>query len=328
MKTSLVLGVNGQDGSYMAEELISRGHMVIGIGRQIESRWISPSSQFRYLHADLSDIQAYETILNKLSPDVVCHFAAVHGSSGFSYLDQWKRAFTVNAMITQATLEYQRKQKSDCSLYFLSSSKVFKNTPGNLVNESSERSPNCLYSISKNFSTDLIQYYRREHGLKASVFWTFNHESPRRGNSYFVPTIVGGLAGALLHDPSPIMVQSLDFNCDWGSAQEYMNIIADVIDKDIADDFVLATGRPMFARQLVENLFAQFGLTGSKHVHTSNNEKLGSDTALLVDTTHIFRTIGRKPRIKIEDVCLDILRNNHPEALRDYLGSKETNLSC
>ena len=102
-RTTLVLGVNGQDGSYLAETLLAKGYRVVGVGRQQESRWVDPErDNFEYVECDLMDLDAFEVVLRSVVPHFAFHFAAVHGSSGFPYEDVWKAAHVVNTLSLHA----------------------------------------------------------------------------------------------------------------------------------------------------------------------------------------------------------------------------------
>jgi GDPmannose 4,6-dehydratase len=311
MKKCLLLGVNGQDGSYAAEAFLARGFEVFGIGRQDQSRWLQPQPRFQYIKADLLKVDVFQNILSEVSPDILCLFAALHGSSGFSYEAHWQSNLTVNGLITQASLEFLRTKKTKSSLYYLSSSKVFAPDLVGFLSETSPRTPNCLYSIAKNLSTNLIHYYREKYGVSASVIWTFNHESPRRGSDYFIPNVVGALAQALQGIESSVTLESLDFWCDWGSAREFMGLIVDLAECDISDDFILATGRPVWARDLVETLFSKFNLNYKDHITVRIQERLREGPDQRADLTKLLACLGRSPVEKIEDVCFDILKINY-----------------
>src|ERR1041384_4555399 len=96
MRSALVLGVNGQDGSYLAERLLARDYSVIGIGRQAQSRYVEPDTRFRYVALDLVDVAALERLLATIAPDLAFQVAAVHGASGFRYEPVWQQMMAVN----------------------------------------------------------------------------------------------------------------------------------------------------------------------------------------------------------------------------------------
>jgi len=110
-RTALILGVNGQDGSYLAECLIKSGWSVVGVGRQSLLRKEIKELPIKYFKLDLSNIENYEELLMAVKPDVIFHTAAVHGSSGFEYESNWKDSHMVNTLSLHATLEYIRKLK-------------------------------------------------------------------------------------------------------------------------------------------------------------------------------------------------------------------------
>lgn len=311
MKKCLVLGVNGQDGSYVAEELITRGYKVYGIGRQKESKWVKDSDRFSYIPLNLCDIDAYNVVLKEISPDIICHFAATHGSAGFIYEAHWQENLTVNSIITQATLEFQRVSRPDSYLYYLSSSKAFADIQLGLIDENTTRTGSCLYSIAKNLSTDLIYYYRNKHSLHACVFWTFNHESPRRGDTFFIPSIVRVLAHALKGQANQLSVNTLDFWCDWGGAREYMSIIADLVQKNCITDMIIATGQPIYARNFVEKLFAHFQLNANDYILSAEKIDRSSLEPVTADISRLKKELNIKPIVTIQEICFEILEEKY-----------------
>ena len=220
---SLVLGVNGQDGSYLAESLIALGRQVIGVGRQETSKYIKDSEYFTYKQLDIANTQELVIFLDELSPTKIYHLAAIHGAAGFKYEDKWIETHSVTTLSVHAILEYLRL-KGAGSLIYTSSSKAFGESPPPIVSENTKRISSCIYSIAKNSATDLIHYYRAKYGVCASVLWTFNHESSRRGIEYFIPKIVNCLASALQNSGHTTEVYTLNFHCDWSDAAEFMDL--------------------------------------------------------------------------------------------------------
>ena len=119
-RLALVLGVNGQDGSYLAESLLARGWSVHGAGRQAESRWLDVAKNFTYHELDLNDIGALSALLKTLRPGFIFHMAAVHGASGFSYEDHWLETHAVNTLAAHAVLEHLRCDAPDGAMIYIS----------------------------------------------------------------------------------------------------------------------------------------------------------------------------------------------------------------
>jgi len=308
----LVLGVNGQDGSYLADHLLSRGYLVIGVGRQTKSKWVSDHPNFSYISVNLEDIDQFEFLMRDIRPDLVYHFAATHGSAGFEYENYWKDAHHVNTMVTHAILEYARKRSgSACKLIYASSTKAFSPRGKDQISESSDRQSTCIYSITKNAATDLIFYYRKNHKINSSVIWLANHESPRRNDSFFIPRVVSILASSLANGSHQETVHDLDFWCDWGDASEYMSIVIDIAEKAIGNDFVLATGEAKWAADFVNNLFLKYGLTASNHIIPSHKSNAAKDSWISIDVSYLKNIIGRYPSHDLYQVCEEILGVNH-----------------
>ena len=309
---ALVLGVKGQDGSYLAEQLLQDGWLVTGVGRQAQPRRIvaaRPGFQYRFL--DMTDDRALSTLLLESRPSAIFHFAAVHGSAGFDYESHWRDVHTVNSLSVHAVLEHMRRNAPDAVFVYASSSKVFNTSAGGVINEHSPRTSTCIYSTTKNAATDLIGYYRKEHHLKASVVWPFNHESPRRGSSYFVPRVVSHLAGALL-DPGYVgEIASLSFWSDWSDARDFMAATVSIATQAPGRDFVLASGTTVWAEEFVADLFNQFGLSHQKHLKVKFPPESPRPPAYAVDVSTLQQHITCPQMRSPFAIATDILRTNH-----------------
>lgn len=312
----LVTGVNGQDGSFFAEEMLLRGNQVVGIGRQSESRWVPAQQRFQYIPLNLAESLNFGRVLESHAPDGIFLAAATHGSSGFSYETRFRDAHAVNILLAQEALEYARLVNPRARIFYLSSSKVFAPTESNVISENSVRFSNCLYSMAKNYATDLIDYYRRVHKVRASVYWLFNHESYRRPIDYFIPKLASAIARGLSGDRRPTQFEKLDFYCDWGSAGEFMRAIADLADREVDDDFVIATGRNTLGRDLVADLFAEFQLGKDVYPEVTGISVHVPGVELQADVSRLHGQLGWLPARPIKDEIVEILRRNYPEEYR------------
>lgn len=310
----MVLGVNGQDGSYLAEHLLSAGHWVWGIGRQPQSKWLAAHGRYIYLPRDLSDSSGLLSLLHELRPDAIFHLAAVHGAAGFLYEEHWIEAHQVNTLAAHAALEFLRRHRQDGVFIYASSSKVFDVPPPGIISETSARRSTCIYSTTKNAATDLIHYYRSRHSVNAGVAWTFNHESVRRGDQYFIPRIVGILARAIMSKGVQGNVATLHFWCDWGAASEYMRIVGDLAGRAPGRDFVIATGAVHWAADFVRELFARYGLRAEDHVIEQLPPPANRPGANGVDLANLRAAIGYAPKRTIYEICDEILRYKYPDA--------------
>jgi len=314
--TCLVVGVNGQDGSYLAEDLIRRGYFVLGVGRQASSKWIEVSKSFRYFQVDLNQPEKVVDILKQYLPDKIFYLAATHGSANFNYDDFWLEAHTVNTIIPHTFLNFIKKEKPSTRFFFISSSKVFACADGQVINEHSKRESKSIYAITKNAAVDLIEYYRVKYKINASVFFAFNHESPRRSVDYFFPKIIELLSKSIIDSHYVAQIDHLNFWCDWGDASEYMSIVADVADQDIMENFILATGSTVWARDFVQKLFSRYSLDYKNHIEELNPNEGIKNKPWRADISGIQRAIGRKPTKDLYLISDEILGTNYPEIFK------------
>ncbi len=310
MRKALVIGSNGQDGTFIVKHLLGEKYNVIGIGRQEESRWKINSPLFTYYQADLCRTDILSEPLNSLRPDLIFHVAAVHTSAGGNYESQFNDVLKVNVASVYTVLEYLRLNPNSSFIY-ASSSKVFGDPLPSFINEETPLKNQCLYSISKNTAYHLIDYYRNQYGVRASVIYLFNHESELRPNSFFIPIVLNCLVSALNDSKHVTQINTLNFYCDWGSAEEYMSIIIELIEKAPSEDFVLASGVCTYARNLVRDIFKAYGLNYELHFKERVYSNDSPNNPYTVDLTKLERCLHRTPRISIYDVCKRILAKNY-----------------
>lgn len=311
MRRSLVIGVNGQDGSYLAEHLLAQGSEVVGIGRQDASRYVPREPRYTYHQLDLTQPDALAHALAEVRPDRIYHLAALHGASGFVYEDKWQDALAVNLGSVHVCLEHIRLAAPATRLLYASSLKAFGTPPPEVICEATPRRSSCLYSITKNAATDLIDYYRSHHRVRASVLYLLNHESPRRPANYMLPSMVALLASAIEGKRPAGRLRSLDFACDWGSSAEYMALGCRLLEDNRNQDYVMATGRTLTGEELLSALFARAGLDWRACVEL--DKPVGSEpiAAYRADISRLVEVLGAGPRSSAIDVALWILKERH-----------------
>lgn len=307
----MILGVNGQDGSYLAEHLLSLGWNIYGISRQVESAYIKSHERYKYISFDLlSSAKERKQLIDDIAPDWIFHVAAIHGASGFEYEKVWQQALQVNTATVHDCLEYIRNNNNQARLGYMSSLKVFGSVAPKLINEDNEKIGSCLYSITKNTSSDLIEYYRSKYGIRASIFYVFNHDSPRRPLEFFLPRLCNAVASALKGKGS-VKLRSLDFSCDWGSAKEFMQIAIEAIGSEINQDYVIASGKTWIASELVEAIFSHYGLEWQNHLLLE--KPAGSEPIKMysADLSKLKNNLNRIPKNDALEVARWILRENY-----------------
>lgn len=310
---ALVIGVNGQDGSYLAEHLLSLGWRVTGLGRQTASRYIPDGTPgYTYVAANLSrDRDALPALLTSSRPDRIYHVAAIHGASGFVYEDHWQDALQVNVGSVHQILEYIRTAHPGARLLYASSAKAFDAHPPPITHERLQRHSTCLYSITKNASADMISYYRNQHGARATALFLFNHESPRRPGHYVLPRITEMLANAMRGQPSREPLRTLNFACDWGNSAEFMALGARLLEAGDNQDYVMATGRTWTGLDFTRELFARAGLNWCDHVAIEEPVDEAFAAPFRADISRMISVLGHGPQQSALDVAAWILSEKH-----------------
>jgi GDPmannose 4,6-dehydratase len=295
MPHSMVLGANGQDGSYLVDCLLNRGHHVVGIGRSPSSFYIVDHARFRYVSLDVGVPNALADLLS-----------AIHGPSGFQYEPVWQSMMAVNVGSVHTILEHARTKARDLRVVFAGSSKIFPSPLSGRVNEDTTARGSCLYSISKIASRDLMAYYRRCFGIPTTNLILFNHESPRRALNYVFPKLVDAVASALGGSQQKSVVRTLDFKIDWSAADELMDIVVDIAQNSEAPELVLASGHTWEGRDAVDRLFAHYGMDWTRHIEVAVSG-LDASPQFCVDLERLSKAIGRVPKKSIFDIANDIM---------------------
>lgn len=306
MPCSLVLGVNGQDGSYVAESLLRRGHKVVGVGRDVASRYVSGVPNFRYVNLDLRDSNALTSLVEEVMPDFAFHFAAVHGAAGFQYEPVVGDMFATNVVALHVLLEFARVSKPSTRIVYAGSSKIFPAPLEGVISENSPARSTCLYSIGKMAARDLIFQYRKQHNVMATNLILFNHESPRRPPQFLLPILAQGIIDSLKDSKHAFKVQTLDFWIDWAAADELADIAVDIAEKSHAVEFVLASGVTHHAREVVSTLFRAYGLQSELCI-VEALERRDPGPHFQVSLKLLENEIERVPVKSVADIVHDML---------------------
>ena len=270
MKKALITGITGQDGSYLAELLLSKGYAVHGLVRRASA---FNRSRIDHLRADenlatgrltlhygeLSDATSFHRLLHKIEPDEVYHLAG-QSHVGLSF-EIPEVTCQENGMATLHLLESLRELGGATKLYLAISSEIFGNPQSESQDENSPVAPRNPYGAAKAFAMNLGRIYRESHGLFVANGILYNHESPRRGENFVTRKISAGVARIALGDSGPIELGNLDGRRDWGFAPEYVEGMWRMLQHDEADDFLLATGRVTTARDFARAAFEAAGIS-------------------------------------------------------------------
>ncbi|AEB99027.1 GDP-mannose 4,6-dehydratase [Selenomonas sputigena] len=316
MKTALITGINGQDGSYLAEYLLDRGYEVYGVVRRssIENaekmRNVLPFlNRIRVVPCALENALSVYKLFVQVRPDECYHLAA---SSFVSYaLEDDLSIMMNNFTTTHNILSSIVETCPSCRMYFAGSSEIFGNVKEAPQSEETAYNPRSVYGISKMAGHSLIKNYRERYNVYACTGFTYNHESPRRGYNFVTRKITSFVAGIILGAENKLELGNLDAVRDWGYAPEYVEAMHKMLQQDMPKDYVIATGALHSVRELLEIAFGKVGLDYQEYIHV-NEAFLRPEGAipLVGNASAIYQDLGWRAKKGIEEIISDMVETD------------------
>ena len=312
MKKAIITGITGQDGSYLAELLLSKGYEVHGIIRRastfnthridhIFQELHDPKSRLFLHYGDLTDGSSVSEVLKKVEPDEVYHLAAQsHVRTSF---DIPEYTADVTGLGVVRILEAIRRSNLDTRFYQASSSEMFGSSPPP-QNEKTPFHPRSPYACSKVFAYHVAVNYREAYGMFTSNGILFNHESPRRGETFVTRKITRGLARILVGKDKYLYLGNLEAKRDWGYAGDFVEAMWLILQHKQPDDFVIATGEMHSVKEFLTEAFAVVGLDWQKYVKIDPRYFRPSEVdALQGDSSNAREFLGWKPKINFKELA-------------------------
>ena len=305
-KRALITGITGQDGSYLAELLLAKGYEVHGIIRRASTFNTSrlehiyadphvPKSALKLHYGDLSDASALSRLIGKIAPDEIYNLAAQsHVRVSF---DSPEYTTDITATGTVRLLEAIRETGIKTKFYQASSSEMFGLVQAVPQRETTPFYPRSPYACAKVYSHWITVNYRESYGLFACSGILFNHESPRRGETFVTRKITRAVAHIRAGLQDKLFLGNLDAKRDWGYAKEYVEAMWLMLQQDQPDDYVIATNETHSVREFLEVAFAHAGLDWQKHVAIDPSYFRPAEVELLIgDYTKARQKLGWEPK--------------------------------
>lgn len=274
MKTALITGITGQDGSYLAELLLEKGYHVHGIIRRsstfntdrIEHIYQDPHAEAARLHlhyGDLSDSSMLAALIRRIEPTEIYHLGAQsHVRVSF---DMPEYTADVTALSTIRLLEAIRDAKVGCRFYQASTSEMFGDSPPP-QSEKTPFAPRSPYAAAKLYAHWTTANYREAYGMYAVSGILFNHESPRRGPTFVTRKITRAIAAILAGRQKELYLGNLDARRDWGYAPDYVEAMWLMLQQETPEDYVIATGESHTVREFLDAAFGLVNLNADDYV--------------------------------------------------------------
>jgi GDPmannose 4,6-dehydratase len=314
LKSALITGITGQDGSYLAEFLLTKGYHVHGIVRRVALE--DPNQRLwriRHLLGKLelhsATLESYPSIfqvMHKVQPDECYHLAAQSFVST-SFEDEFS---TLNTNIngTHHVLSALKQAVPHCRFYFAATSEMFGKVHESPQRETTPFHPRSAYGISKCTGFELTRNYREAYGLHATSGILYNHESPRRGYEFVTRKITSYVAKIKLGSASKLPLGNLEAKRDWGHAQDYVQAMWLMLQQEEPSDYVVATGEMHSVREFADAAFRHVGLDYREFVETDPRFLRPADVELLLgDASRARAILGWKPSCHFQDLVHEMV---------------------
>jgi GDPmannose 4,6-dehydratase len=301
MKTALITGITGQDGSYLAELLLDKGYKVVGMKRRtsllatdrIDHLLTHPN--FQLVYGSMNDVGAFYRLFSAQKFDEVYNLAAQsHVRVSFEVPEETVDAVAMGPL---RLLECIRNVQPRCRFYQASSSEMYGDNPEHPQNEDTRLMPASPYACAKVFAHGLTRNYREGYGIHASSGILFNHESPRRGETFVTRKITLAAARIKLGLQDKIALGNLDALRDWGYAKDYVEAMWLMLQQDKPDDYVISTGETHTVREFLNEVFEIAELDVDRHLVIDNRLKRPHEVPWLEgDSTKAKERLGWTPK--------------------------------
>ena len=311
-KRALITGITGQDGSYLAEFLLEKGYDVYGIIRRSSSFNTAridhilkdlhdPHARLHIMHGDLNDVSALQRIVRAVQPDELYNLAAQsHVRVSF---DMPEYTAEVTAIGTLRLLETIRETGVQPKFYQASSSEMFGRVAETPQRETTPFHPLSPYACAKTFGFHITRSYREAYGLFACNGILFNHESPRRGETFVSRKITRAATRIKLGLQEALYLGNLEAKRDWGYAPEYVEAMWLMLQQDRPDDYVVATGQTHSVREFVEEAFRLLELDWRNYMHHDPRYLRSAEVDLLQGDASKARTVlGWRPKVTFKEL--------------------------
>ena len=321
-KKALILGITGQDGSYLAEFLLSKGYEVHGlIRRSATGNTVNIDHLLNdiTLHrGDLADTPSLYAAIQSSKPEEIYNEADQdHAGWSYSLVDY---ASDITGAAPGRILEIIRQLDPKIKFFQPLTSNMFGLTQSETQNEETPLNPQSPYACAKSYAWSLTKYYRQVHGIFASTAIFFNHESPRRTDSYVTRKITKAAARIKLGLQDKLLLGDLSAKLDFGFAGEYMEAAWNILQLDTPDDFVIGTGEAVSVQQFLEETFAQAGLDHKKYVGVDERFlRPGKTSTLIADYSKAKKVFGYEPKVRYKQL-IDIMLQHDLEEQRRLSG--------
>ena len=323
-KKALITGITGQDGSYLAEHLLSLGYEVHGIVRRVALedpthhlwRLLPIADRLNFHSGTLESFPALYKIMREVQPDE-CYHLASQSFVSISFEDEFSTMQT-NINGTHYLLAAIKDTSPECLFYFAGSSEMFGKVEETPQRETTRFHPRSVYGITKVAGFELTRNYREAYDLFTCTGILFNHESPRRGYEFVTRKISSTAARIKLGLEKELRLGNIDAKRDWGFSGEYVRMMHTMLQQDNPDDYVIGTGETHSVREFMQIVFEELKLNYEDYLVIDPRFYRPAEVEILVaDPSKAREKLGWKPKVTFEELALSMVRSDYENLSND-----------
>lgn len=310
MKRALIVGVAGQDGYYLTHLLANKGYMVYGVDRFVS---VLCSEQRRALSGvaeiELSQAGLLVKYIRETKPDEIYYLAAHHFSSQGeeNRTGRMSPFLSINVITPNEVLELLQTELPECRFFYAASAHIFGEPDMSPQTEMTPYRPDTPYAISKTAAVFLCRYYRQTHRIYTASGILYNHESPRRSDSFVTMQIACAAANAAKGRGKPLILHDLDSVVDWGAAEDYVNAMWCTLQQPFGDEYVISTGVPRTVMDFARAAFAVVALRPEEYVFQRPEPIFRRPKPYIGDNTKIMQMCDWQPSQKFESLVREMV---------------------
>ena len=327
-KKAIITGITGQDGAYLSKLLLSKGYKVYGTFRRLSTpnfwrlNYLGILNKVELIPCDLLDQSSIVDAIKKVQPDEFYNLAA-QSFVGASF-EQPVATGEISGIGVVRILDAIRHTKPDIKFYQASSSEMYGGAERVALTEDSKFEPKSPYAAAKVFAYDISKIYRESYDMFATNGILFNHESPRRGETFVTRKISKAVGRISVGIQSKLTLGNLEAFRDWGFAGDYVEAMWRILQHNKPEDWVIATGETHSVSEFVKEAFSYVDLEESDYVATSEKYFRPNEVEyLLGDPSKAESTLGWKPSVMFKDLVKLMVENDIKEAKKEYTLLKE-----
>ena len=304
MKVALIIGSQGQDGTYLSSLLLTKGYSVHGV-----TRTIKPTLEQKHFHinkVNILNINDLEGLIIKINPSEIYYLATTHEHS--LNRKNYDEVMDVNVTGVINTLEIIKNNKFKTRFFYASSSNVFSGSSETPQSENTKFNPKTLYGVAKNTAMQFIDIYRETYKIFACYGILYNHESPLRNKMFVTMKIVDAVVNIKLGCQKKLKLKNIYSLRDWGSAEDYVKAMWMMLQEPNPDNYIIGTGKTSSVKDVLDYAFGYFGFNWKEYVEIEEDNKIKPTTVLVADSRKIQKNIGWSYSKNIKDIIIDMIK--------------------